>query len=92
MYESTKTSPYLEPMKINIANNLKIPWDSTSWTDLVKPLYSGLGAALFVVFTTRDIGIPRTIASQDSFWRKSNWYFFSNAENFTALASILQPG
>ncbi|XP_055954370.1 uncharacterized protein LOC126812474 [Patella vulgata] len=51
-YEQTRTCPgILEYVCENIKTRLRINWQRTTWRDLRKPLYSGMAASLFIMYT-----------------------------------------
>ena len=74
MFETTqrllvnlKQMKYLE----DIREAFGIDWTSVEWNDLRKPLYSALGARLFVALksSTDSVPVPRAIDDQARFWR-----------------------
>jgi len=78
---------------MEIQERFDIDWASVEWSDLRKPLYSALGARLFVEFKNCGDGdaggsIPRTIDDQARFWRThyrpdaDEQYFRSRATKF----------
>ncbi|XP_046559879.1 uncharacterized protein LOC124268905 [Haliotis rubra] len=64
----TKTCPSSIVAECNkTQSSFNIDWRSTSWTDLRKPLYSGLAAALYI--KKYNSGSPLgDVTSQASFW------------------------
>ena len=76
MFESTKplpSNPRLLRYLTDIKENFDIDWQSVEWKDLCKPLYSALGARLFVAFKcandSDDGSVPRSIEDQAAIWR-----------------------
>jgi len=74
MFNVTKSSSFNNFMRqyvTDIQSSFNIDWPSTAWSDLTKPLYSALGAYLYIVYSSRysSTGIPRDITLQASFWR-----------------------
>jgi len=74
MFETThsllanlKQMKYLE----DIQEAFGIDWTSVEWKDLRKPLYSALGARLFVALksSTDSVSVPRAIDDQARLWR-----------------------
>jgi len=55
----------------DIQTNFGIDWPSVEWKDLRKPLYSALGARLYVLYNSRNDSddIPQSIENQAAFWR-----------------------
>lgn len=51
-----------------IKAKLGIDWPKTKWQDLVKPLYSGLAARLYLVRI--PAAIPSNLQSQGWYWKK----------------------
>ncbi|XP_053381096.1 uncharacterized protein LOC123552975 [Mercenaria mercenaria] len=74
-----------------IQNVLGINWNTVSWTDLHKPLYSGIAAALFTILKSGHTGLSWKEEEQGNFWAH-NFHGGSPASNFTELAQILDLG
>ncbi|XP_076455177.1 uncharacterized protein LOC143289866 [Babylonia areolata] len=70
MFLSTKNcyQPALVNACNNISSSLQIHWPSTTWSDLRKPLYSGLAAALHTLKTLGTLDMPGNIGSQAPIW------------------------
>jgi hypothetical protein len=70
-----------------------IDWPSVSWSDLTKPLYSALGARLYIQYQSRSEanGIPRNVADQAKFWKK---YYRPNGDtnDYVTAAERLEKG
>ncbi|KAK7480284.1 hypothetical protein BaRGS_00028452, partial [Batillaria attramentaria] len=92
MYDITKSSAYLEPARNNIQTHLGINWEATSWTDLLKPLYSGLAAALYISNELHQNPAPTTISQQQTFWATQYHHGGVSASDYTTLANLMQPG
>lgn len=91
--QSSSTNVVLLQFVKDIQQAFGIDWPSVDWTDLTKPLYSALGARLYIQFQSRNEpnGIPRQIANQADFWRK--YYRPSGDVNdFIAAANKLENG
>ena len=52
---------------VRIKDRLGIDWTKTTWSDLVKPLYSGLAARLYLVRIRAPI--PSDLTSQARYWK-----------------------
>ncbi|XP_076454803.1 uncharacterized protein LOC143289641 [Babylonia areolata] len=70
MFLSTKncSQPTLVEACNNISSSLQIQWPSTTWSDLRKPLYSGLAAALYTLKTLGSEDMLGNISSQAPIW------------------------
>lgn len=70
-----------------------IDWPSVTWDDLTKPLYSALGARLYVQYQSRSdaSGIPRNVTDQAKFWKK---YYRPNGDvnDYITAAERLEKG
>jgi len=55
----------------DIQENFDIEWSSVEWKDLRKPLYSALGARLYILYKSRigSDSIPWSIEEQAKFWQ-----------------------
>ncbi|XP_071095524.1 uncharacterized protein [Haliotis cracherodii] len=65
-----KTSACAHPLRnpcAHIKSAFGIDWTRVSWSDLRKPLYSGLGAVLFILSLNRP-SLPADTVSQAQFW------------------------
>jgi len=73
MFDTTqRTLPTFVLLKytMDIREKFDIDWSSVEWKDLRKPLYSALGARLYILYkrrVSRD-SIPRSIDHQAEFW------------------------
>ncbi|XP_070175722.1 uncharacterized protein [Littorina saxatilis] len=92
MYDQTKASSYLQQMRAEILSHLMIEWQSTSWQDLQKPLYSGLAAALYIEDTLRTKPHPVGIAAQQNYWAQVYHQGSLPAESFASLAELMESG
>ncbi|KAL8625937.1 hypothetical protein ACOMHN_012529 [Nucella lapillus] len=52
----------------NIRSNLKIDWSTVTWSDLRKPLYSGIAAALYSLLTKGRNPMAGDISAQAILW------------------------
>ncbi|XP_076454778.1 uncharacterized protein LOC143289620 [Babylonia areolata] len=70
MFLSTKncSQPALVKACKNISSSLQIHWPSVTWSDLRKPLYSGIAAALYTLVTLGTSDMPGYISSQAPIW------------------------
>ena len=68
--------------KINsIQQQLGINWQTVTWSDLRKPLYSGLAAILYCCVIengANNTPIPQTVTGQATYWKQ---FFDSNPAN-----------
>lgn len=66
----TQTSKVLGNQRRGIQGNFSIDWSSVTWSDLRKPLYSGIAAALYLQYVERMYAttIPTSINAQAKFW------------------------
>ena len=69
---ATQTDPSLNSIKNAVKQNLLINWNTTSWQDLTKPLYSGLAAAMYLyTLTAHGSVVPSGIEYQAVFWKNT---------------------
>ncbi|XP_076455145.1 uncharacterized protein LOC143289845 [Babylonia areolata] len=70
MFEATTncSQPSIKTACDNIASKLQIHWPAVKWSDLRKPLYSGLAAALYTLKTLGTSDMPGNISSQAPIW------------------------
>ncbi|XP_076436779.1 uncharacterized protein LOC143276211 [Babylonia areolata] len=91
-FQGTQNSPALQPYYQDIANRFGISWNSVQWSDLRKPLYSGLAAALAMV-QTFGANVPVGVERQAAWFQKT---FYPNdpmaAYNFTKQADQIFSG
>ena len=66
----TQTSNLLATQRIGVNGNFSIPWTQVTWSDLRKPLYSGIAAALYLQYVVDyyRTAIPNSINEQGQFW------------------------
>jgi hypothetical protein len=92
MYTASKDQK-LAQLHTAIKGSFNIDWTKTTWADLTKPFYSGLGARLYISLQTNNDpnAIPRDIKSQGDFWVK---YYRpgQNAQTFVKDAEQLEQG
>lgn len=69
-FTMTQTSKVLGNQRRGIQGNFSIDWSSVTWSDLRKPLYSGIAAALYLQYVERMYAttIPTSINAQAKFW------------------------
>ena len=65
--QDTTSHPELVARHEQIMNQLQIDWPSVQWTDLRKPLYSGLAARLLLLSINSPI--PCNVAGQARYWK-----------------------
>ena len=69
-----------------------INWNSVSWNYLLRPLYSGIAAALYTKLRSNGAEISWNAEEQGTFWADNFHGGYSQAYNFTSLADILDDG
>jgi len=72
-----------------IQKNFGIDWLSVEWKDLRRPLYSALGARLYILYRSRMYSddIPRSIEDQATFWYTHyRPYWYGDQQHFNRLA------
>lgn len=84
--KNTQANPKLAELH-RALQNLFIDWPSVTWQDLLKPLYSGLAASLFL--TTLPATIPGTLQEQGQFW-KDYCYETGQPEKFVEDVKALE--
>ena len=97
MFDATKSFSariWLRGAIKDIWDEFRIDWYHVQWTDLTKPLYSGLAARLYIVYQSTGVfksSIPRAIPQQANFWKT---YFRKTGDknNFIKLAKLLEKG
>ena len=67
LFNLTKNNRNLYDYYQAIKNNLNIVWSNVTWTDLRKPIYSGLAASLLVL-SNNIRNIPESIEGQALIW------------------------
>ncbi|KAK7094802.1 uncharacterized protein [Littorina saxatilis] len=84
-FQDTQNDPSLQVLYSDIASRFGIDWSRVQWSDLRKPLYSGLAGALFLV-KTFNANVPIGVERQAAWYQK---LYFPNdvmaAYNFTKL-------
>ncbi|XP_062600299.1 uncharacterized protein LOC134261927 [Saccostrea cucullata] len=88
-FRLTQTTYYLRKHRIGIQGNFSINWPSVTWSDLRKPLYSGIAAALYVQYVLERYRttIPSTVNAQALFWVKQ---FGGQRNDFLAVNNLRQ--
>ncbi|KAK7487973.1 hypothetical protein BaRGS_00020718 [Batillaria attramentaria] len=87
---STCSSSYIRATCDLIKQELGIDWTHVQWSDLRKPLYSGLAAALYTLLKTQgnENNIPAEVSQQASFWSQNFHHGgTSSSANFTQLVA-----
>ena len=69
MFQDTQncTMPYIRSACSDIFS-LGINWPAVTWSDLRKPLYSGIAAALYSLLTLGSQSMPGSITAQANLW------------------------
>ncbi|KAK7487970.1 hypothetical protein BaRGS_00020715 [Batillaria attramentaria] len=85
---TTSCSGYLFNTCNLIRQKFGIDWTHVQWSDLRKPLYSGLGATLYLLQQTagNQSAIPAGLEEQAMFWTRY-YHREGNRANFTLLAN-----
>lgn len=86
-FRETQTSSGLQNEKNIIRNTFGINWDYVTWSDLRKPLYSGIAAALY---TKLHSVVAWRIEDQANTYE--SLFQSSGGHNFTNLAQLLDQG
>ncbi|KAK7089856.1 hypothetical protein V1264_025038 [Littorina saxatilis] len=70
MFDATKacSNVYIQSACNNITSSFGIDWPAVTWSDLRKPLYSGLAAALSTLLTLGSRTMPGNITEQADLW------------------------
>ncbi len=66
--QDTASHPRLKQRYQQIMKTFGIDWPTVQWTDLRKPLYSGIAARLFLLNICANI--PRDVAGQAIYWKR----------------------
>ncbi|XP_053381097.1 uncharacterized protein LOC128549055 [Mercenaria mercenaria] len=90
-FSETQNNSALQSQYSIIQNVFGINWDKVSWSDLHKPLYSGIAAALFTILKSGYSGLSWKEEEQGHFWAR-NFHGGSTATNFREMAQILDLG
>lgn len=86
-FRETQTTSGLQNEKNIIRNTFGINWDYVTWSDLRKPLYSGIAAALY---TKLHSVVAWRIEDQANTYE--SLFQSSGGHNFTNLAQLLDQG
>ena len=92
MFQDTKNciNPYLQSACSNISTAFGIDWPLVAWSDLQKPLYSGMAAALYTLLTLRWQSMPGSVGDQADLWVQM---YGGQSETFsTAVGQIAAVG
>ena len=70
MFKDTKdcTNIYLQSACSNVSSAFGIDWPAVRWSDLRKPLYSGVAAALYTLLTLGSQSMPGSVTDQANLW------------------------
>lgn len=90
-FQQTQNEASLSAQYSIIQSKLGINWNAVRWTDLQKPLYSGIAAALYTLLKKGTNELSWNGEKQGTFWAQ-NFHGGSPATNFTQLANILDLG
>nr|KAG5705789.1 hypothetical protein BaRGS_027448 [Batillaria attramentaria] len=87
MFESTRTCPAVISSACNAINGtLGVKWTDVTWSDLRKPLYSGVAAALYTLLQLNGQGMPGNVTEQAEVWATM---YGGQADTFTNAASLV---
>lgn len=72
-----------------IRSQFGIEWRNVTWSDLRKPLYSGLAASLYIMLQLggNESGMAGDLKGQEYFWSHSYHQLPVPGKNFTLLAA-----
>lgn len=88
---TTVETSYLEVEIKNITKVFGITWTNVMWRDMRKPLYSALGARLYMTYSSRRTAIPRAVSNQATYW--VDYYRPTGDKNkFIGDANLLDEG
>ena len=91
-FKLTQNQPNLTAQYHIIRSRIGINWSLVTWSDLRKPLYSGVAAALFTLLEGHGSNaITWKVEDQGSFW-SAHFHKGRLATNFTYLANLLDLG
>ncbi|KAK6194719.1 hypothetical protein SNE40_000299 [Patella caerulea] len=91
MLSKTKQkTPTLTPLHTIIQQKFNRDWSAVSWPELVKPLYSGLAAALFIAQSV-DGNVPQNVEEQGSYW-ETYYRNGTSAYNYTNIVNLMTKG
>ena len=70
MFRATQNcnNTYLQSACNSISTSFGIHWPAVTWSDLRKPLYSGMAAALYSLRTLGSQSMPGSITAQANLW------------------------
>ncbi|XP_071097398.1 collagen alpha-6(VI) chain-like [Haliotis cracherodii] len=90
MFNETKTK-LGKSFYATVTNKLGIDWSNVTWSDLRKPLYSGLAAAMYLLGKGAPWLIPSAIDEQEQYW-KSHYKPTGTDGTFVPLSKELDLG
>ncbi|XP_067662568.1 collagen alpha-1(XII) chain-like [Haliotis asinina] len=90
MFNETKTKMG-KSFYATVTQKLGIDWSNVTWSDLRKPLYSGLAAAMYLLGKGAPWLIPAAIDQQEQYWKT---HYKANGPNgtFVPLSKELESG
>ncbi|KAL4221525.1 hypothetical protein ACF0H5_019782 [Mactra antiquata] len=89
---ATKNEPQLNTEYQIIQDKFGIDWSTVTWSDLRKPLYSGIAAALYTKKELMGSPISWKTEEQGTFWGQNFNHGSGGPTNFTDLSKILDLG
>ncbi|XP_021949111.1 uncharacterized protein LOC110846614 [Folsomia candida] len=91
LFNQTKNVPGLNTIYQRLDATWNIQWNSVTWADLLVPMYSGLGARLYLhTLSLSNRPIPGTIDSQAEYWRLNYNRADQNATTYKDLVKRLE--
>ncbi|XP_071095868.1 uncharacterized protein [Haliotis cracherodii] len=85
MFRATATCPAsIRHVCNQIQIKFRIDWSQVQWRDLLKPLYSGLAASLYIQLRQDDDIIPGSVDAQSQIW-KNIYHPKPPVANFSSL-------
>ena len=82
---------YLDVEIENITKVFGITWPNVIWRDMRKPLYSALGARLYMTYSSKREAIPRAVSDQAAYW-VNHYRPHGNRDKFIDDAEMLDEG
>ena len=70
MFQDTQdcNNAYIQSACSSISSSLGIHWPAVTWSDLRKPLYSGVAAALYTLLTLGSQSMSGSVTAQANLW------------------------
>jgi len=82
-YDETQGTTFNDAINMTFG----IDWSTSTWSDLRKPLFSGI--AMMLLIEQRSSSVPKTILEQGEFYESE---LNGNESNFNALVSVMPSG